>query len=115
MPRSANSATGPGERFQTESSWPAASSRRAIGAPIRPSPRTATRIACDYTDLPRPRVHVTGRVPAAVDAALREAFELVETPVGADGILSLLVTTSTTPTSSGRARGSVWSRTTRLA
>jgi glyoxylate reductase len=36
---------------------------------------------------------VTGRVPAAVDAALRESFELVETPVGADGILSLLVTT----------------------
>jgi glyoxylate reductase len=32
-------------------------------------------------------------VPAAVDAALREVFELVETPVGADGILSLLVTT----------------------
>jgi glyoxylate reductase len=40
----------------------------------------------------RPRVHVTGRVPAAVDAALRESFELVESPVGADGILSLLVT-----------------------
>jgi lactate dehydrogenase-like 2-hydroxyacid dehydrogenase len=32
-------------------------------------------------------------VPAAVDAALRETFELVETPLGADGILSLLVTT----------------------
>jgi glyoxylate reductase len=31
-------------------------------------------------------------VPAAVDAALCESFELVESPVGADGILSLLVT-----------------------
>jgi glyoxylate reductase len=31
-------------------------------------------------------------VPAAIDAALRESFELVESPVGADGILSLLVT-----------------------
>ncbi len=40
----------------------------------------------------RPRVHVTGRVPAAVAAVLRESFELVESPVGADGILSLLVT-----------------------
>ena len=31
-------------------------------------------------------------MPAAVAAALRESFELVESPVGADGILSLLVT-----------------------
>jgi glyoxylate reductase len=36
---------------------------------------------------------VTGRVPAAVDAALHEDFELVDSPVGADGILSLLTTT----------------------
>jgi glyoxylate reductase len=40
----------------------------------------------------RPRVHVTGRVPAAVDEALREDFELLERPEGADGILSLLTT-----------------------
>jgi glyoxylate reductase len=43
--------------------------------------------------MPRPKVHVTGRVPAVVDEALRGPFELVETPVGADGILSLLTTT----------------------
>ena len=36
---------------------------------------------------------MTGRVPGAVDAALREQFELVDAPVGADGILSLLATT----------------------
>jgi glyoxylate reductase len=35
---------------------------------------------------------VTGRVPAAVDEALREGFELVDSPEGADGILSLLST-----------------------
>jgi lactate dehydrogenase-like 2-hydroxyacid dehydrogenase len=40
----------------------------------------------------RPRVHVTGRVPAAVDEALREDFELVDSPEGADGILALLTT-----------------------
>jgi glyoxylate reductase len=40
----------------------------------------------------RPRVHVTGRVPAAVDEALREDFELLERPEGAEGILSLLTT-----------------------
>src|SRR5262245_29393475 len=41
----------------------------------------------------RPRVHVTGQVPAAIDAALRESFELVGEPAGADGILALLTTT----------------------
>jgi glyoxylate reductase len=42
--------------------------------------------------MPRPRVHVTGRVPAAVEGALREDFELVDSPEGADGILALLTT-----------------------
>jgi len=42
--------------------------------------------------MPGPRVHVTGRVPAAVDKALREDFELVDSPEGADGILALLTT-----------------------
>lgn len=41
----------------------------------------------------RPHIHVAGRVPARVEAALRELFELVDTPVGADGVLSLLTTT----------------------
>ena len=40
-----------------------------------------------------PRVHVTGPVPAAIEAALREQFELVDEPAGADGILVLLTTT----------------------
>jgi lactate dehydrogenase-like 2-hydroxyacid dehydrogenase len=40
-----------------------------------------------------PRVHVTGPVPAAIDAALREHFELVEDVAGADGVLVLLTTT----------------------
>jgi glyoxylate reductase len=39
-----------------------------------------------------PRVHVTGPVPAAIEAALRERFELVPEPAGADGVLSLLGT-----------------------
>src|SRR5262249_46272392 len=38
----------------------------------------------------RPRVHVTGPVPAAIDAAVRERFDLADRPVGADGILVLL-------------------------
>src|SRR5512141_2862644 len=33
----------PGVRFQTRRSWPASTSRRAIGAPIAPKPRNATR------------------------------------------------------------------------
>jgi glyoxylate reductase len=41
----------------------------------------------------RPRVHVTGDVPLEVGDALAQRFELVESPAGADGILSLLVTT----------------------
>ncbi len=38
----------------------------------------------------RPRVHVTGEVPSEVHASLTESFELLATPAGADGILSLL-------------------------
>jgi lactate dehydrogenase-like 2-hydroxyacid dehydrogenase len=40
-----------------------------------------------------PRVHVTGPVPAAIERVLRERFELVPEPAGADGVLSLLGTT----------------------
>jgi glyoxylate reductase len=39
-----------------------------------------------------PRVHVTGEVPAEVQAELAEGFELLDSPTGADGILSLLTT-----------------------
>lgn len=42
--------------------------------------------------MPRPRVHVTGAVPAAVDGALRERFEPADEPEGADGILALITT-----------------------
>jgi glyoxylate reductase len=38
----------------------------------------------------RPRVHVTGDVPAAIDAAIAESFELVGAPSDADGILALI-------------------------
>jgi glyoxylate reductase len=41
----------------------------------------------------RPVVHVTGPLPARVDAALRETFTLADRPEGVDGILSLLGTT----------------------
>ncbi len=41
----------------------------------------------------RRKVHVTGWIPAAVEAALAESFELVGAPQGADGVLSLLTTT----------------------
>ncbi len=40
-----------------------------------------------------PLVHVTGPVPAAIEAALREHFELIGEPARADGILALLTTT----------------------
>jgi glyoxylate reductase len=44
------------------------------------------------TPSPEPRVHVTGRVPELIEAALRERFELVDEPRGADGVLALLTT-----------------------
>ena len=40
----------------------------------------------------RPRVHVTAPVLDEVTAALADAFELVDAPEGADGVLSLLTT-----------------------
>jgi lactate dehydrogenase-like 2-hydroxyacid dehydrogenase len=43
--------------------------------------------------VPRPRVHVTGRLPAEVETALSRDFELLAAPEGADGVLSLLTTT----------------------
>ena len=42
--------------------------------------------------MPRPRVHVTGPVPAAIDEALRARFQLAEEPEGAAGILALITT-----------------------
>ncbi|HXY80546.1 MAG TPA: D-glycerate dehydrogenase [Gaiellaceae bacterium] len=38
----------------------------------------------------RPRVHVTGPVPARITAELERDFDLARAPAGADGILSLL-------------------------
>jgi len=40
----------------------------------------------------RPRVHVTAAVPAEVERALVEAFELIDVPEGADGIVAMLTT-----------------------
>jgi glyoxylate reductase len=40
----------------------------------------------------RPRVHITGPVPAEVLVELTSSFEPVDEPAGADGILSLLTT-----------------------
>ena len=37
-----------GERFQARTSWPAAARLRAIGAPMIPVPRTATRMLASY-------------------------------------------------------------------
>lgn len=37
-------------------------------------------------------MHVTGRVPAEVEAALRADFDVVSSPEGADGVVSLLTT-----------------------
>jgi glyoxylate reductase len=41
----------------------------------------------------RPRVHVTGPVPARITAELEHDFDLAGAPAGADGILSLLHST----------------------
>lgn len=40
-----------------------------------------------------PRVHLSAPVPAEVEAALRAAFELVDSPRGADGIVAMLTVT----------------------
>jgi len=40
----------------------------------------------------RPRVHVTGAVPAVIDAAIAESFDVTDDPSGADGILALIST-----------------------
>jgi glyoxylate reductase len=40
----------------------------------------------------RPRVHVTGPVPAEIRDELASSFDLLDAPAGADGILSLLTT-----------------------
>ena len=38
----------------------------------------------------RPRVHVTGLVPARISAELEQDFELVDSAAGADGIVAML-------------------------
>ena len=38
------------------------------------------------------RVHVTGQLPERIEAALREDFELLPEPEGADGVLALITT-----------------------
>jgi glyoxylate reductase len=43
--------------------------------------------------MPRPKVHVTGAIPEAIETELRAEFELVAQLRGADGVLSLLTTT----------------------
>jgi len=40
----------------------------------------------------RPKVHITGAIPAAIETELRAHFELVAQLRGADGVLSLLTT-----------------------
>jgi lactate dehydrogenase-like 2-hydroxyacid dehydrogenase len=50
-------------------------------------------VSAKIAAMSRPRVHVTGPVPAAIEGALRDHFELVGEPDGADGILVLLTTT----------------------
>jgi glyoxylate reductase len=48
--------------------------------------------AVDHDSSKRPRVNVTGAIPARVLAALKADFDVVDTPVGVDGILSVLPT-----------------------
>jgi glyoxylate reductase len=60
------------------------SSGREADPPDQPDPRP--------TIAHRPLIHVAGRIPSRVDDALRELFELTDTPVGADGVLSILTT-----------------------
>jgi len=43
--------------------------------------------------MPKPKVHVTGAIPEAIETELRADFELVAQLRGADGILSLLTAT----------------------
>jgi lactate dehydrogenase-like 2-hydroxyacid dehydrogenase len=43
-------------------------------------------------EVPRPRVHVTGHIPKAIEDELERDFELVDEPGGADGVLSPLTT-----------------------
>ena len=52
-------------------------------------PRPRDRPRRERLLLAMPRVHVTGPIPAAIEAALRADFELVPEPAGADGILVL--------------------------
>ena len=42
--------------------------------------------------MPRPRVHVTGAVPAAIASAIAESFDPANDPSSADGILALIST-----------------------
>jgi glyoxylate reductase len=39
------------------------------------------------SSVPRPRVHEAAGVPAEIEAELAEAFDLVDTPIGADGVI----------------------------
>src|SRR4029079_15105807 len=48
---------------------------------------------CEDRAVIRPRVHLTGPVPSAIEAAVREHFEIVDDAAGADGILVLVTTT----------------------
>jgi glyoxylate reductase len=57
------------------------------GAPIRTIDR-----AIDHDSNNRPRVNVTGAIPDRVLAALTADFDVVDAPVGVDGILSVLPT-----------------------
>lgn len=43
--------------------------------------------------MPRPKVHVAGAIPEAIETELRADFDLVAQLRGADGVLSLLTTT----------------------
>ncbi len=52
-PRAASPSARPGVRFQTRRSWPAPRMRSAIGAPIAPSPRNATRVMPPSPSCPR--------------------------------------------------------------
>lgn len=56
-------------------------------------PSCESRARWRMMHLVRPRVHVSEPVPREVDEALRREFDLVGTPQGADGIVSMLTVT----------------------
>ena len=77
-PRIQRPARASGSRRRARAPQPPAGARSALPCVQVRQQRPASRVT--IRTMSRPRVHVTGRVPAAVDEALREDFELRRPP-----------------------------------